>query len=89
MSHVRRSASDLAIDEATITDTLNDADLSSAEAVYPHKQKKVVINIKLEDEIVQLCKRIAAIKRIDNVTKLIDTYIRNGVENDKKLLKRI
>ena len=89
MNPIRRSASDLAIDEATMNDTLNDADLSSTEVFYPHKQKKVAIKIKLEDEIVQLCKWIAAIKRIDNVTKLIDSYIRNGVENDKKLLKRI
>lgn len=89
MNHIRRSTSDLAIDEETVTDTLKDADLSSAEVVYPYEDKQVAIKIKLDDEIVQLCKRIAAIKRIDNVTRLIDSYIRNGVENDKKLLKRI
>jgi len=88
MSYRKRSAKDIAIDDATATDTINDADLLSAVIVYPEKDKKF-IKIKLEDEILQLCKRIAAIKNIDNYTKLIDIYIRNGVEIDKELLKRI
>jgi hypothetical protein len=87
MNNRERSISELAIDEATATDTLNDVDLSSAVAVYPPKKKKIAIKISLEDEIIQFCKRIAAIKHIDNFTKLIDTYIRDGIENDKKLLK--
>lgn len=89
MSKRERSATDLAIDEATATDTLNDADLTSAVVFYPPREKKVAIKLNLEDEIIQLCKRIAAIKQFDTVTKLIDSYIRDGIENDKKLLKRI
>lgn len=89
MNKQRRSLTDLAIDEATAADTLNDADLSSAVVVYPAREKKVAIKINIEDEIIQLCKRIAAVKHFDTVSKLLDSYIRKGVEKDKELLKRI
>lgn len=88
MNTKKRTIYDLSVDDATASDTLKDADLSSAEVVYPPKENQVAIKIKLENETLKLCQRIADLKHIDNFMDLIDEYIRNGIDKDKKILEQ-
>ena len=88
MDSKKRTTYDLSVDDATASDTLKDADLSTAEIVSPLKGNKVAIKIKLENEILNLCHRIADAKHVDNIMDLIDEYIRNGINKDKKILEQ-
>ncbi len=87
MNTKKRTYYDLSIDDATASDTLKDADLSSAEVVYPLKENQVAIKIKLKKETLKLCKQIADLKHVDNFMELIDEYIRNGIDKDKNILE--
>jgi len=86
MNTKKRSARDLAVDEATSNDTIKDADLSTAEFVYPRQMKKISFKIDIDEKIFELCKKIADKKHLPDYSKLIDQYIREGVEKDKKLV---
>ena len=79
-----RSAKDLAIDAATANDTIRDADLSTAEVVFPGK--KVIFKIDIDEKTFELCKKIADKKHIFDYSKLINQYIKDGVKRDKKIL---
>ena len=82
----KRSAQDLAVDEATSNNTIRDADLSTAEVVYPRKNKKIMFKIDLDEKIFEVFKKIADKKQIDDYSQLLDQYIRDGIEKDEKLL---
>ena len=86
MSTKERSKQELAIDEATTIDTIRDAELSTAEIVYPNKNKKIVLKIDIEEKTFESCKKIANKKHFSDYSKLINQYIREGVEKDEKLL---
>jgi hypothetical protein len=85
----KRTIYDLSIDDATASDTLKDADFSSAEVVYPLKENQAAIKIQLKKETLTLCKQIADLKHIDNFMELIDEYIRNGIDKNKKILEKV
>ena len=89
MDSKKRTIYDLSIDDITASDTLKDADLSSAEIVYPLKENQVAIKIKLKKETLKLCKQIADLKHVDNFMELIDEYIRNGIDKDKEILEKV
>ena len=86
MNTKKRSERDLAVDEATSNDTIKDADLSTAEFVYPRQMKKISFKIDIDEKIFELCKKIADKKHLPDYSKLIDQYIKEGVEKDKKLV---
>lgn len=88
MDSKKRTIYDLSIDDATASDTLKDADLSSTEVVYPAKENQVAIKIKLKKETLRLCQQIADLKHIDNFLDLNDEYIRNGIDKDKNILEK-
>lgn len=87
MDSKERAIYDLSIDDATAGDTLKDADLSSAEVVYPLNENQVAIKIKIKKETLKLCQQIADLKHVDNFMELIDEYIRNGIDKDKNILE--
>lgn len=87
MDSKERAIYDLSIDDATASDTLKDADLSSAEVVYPLNENQVAIKIKIKKETLKLCQQIADLKHVDNFMELIDEYIRNGIDKDKNILE--
>jgi len=89
MNSKKRSVYDLAIDKATARDTIKDADLSTLEVVCPSEKNHVAIKINLKDETLDLCKKIAAIKHFNSYLELIDDYIRNGIDQDKKILEKV
>ena len=88
MNTKKRTNYDLSVDDATASDTLKDAELSSAEVIYPLQENQVAIKIKLKKETLKLCQQIADLKHVDNFIDLIDEYIRNGIDKDKKILEQ-
>ena len=81
-----RKSEEIAIDKATTEDTLQDADLSSAEVVFPPSHEQIELYLRVENELIQLCEKIAALKYFENVTHLIRKYIQDGIEKARELL---
>jgi hypothetical protein len=89
MIKTKRSKKNRDIDNITANDTLSDADLSGAVITFPEKSKKVQLNMRLEPELIELTKQIAALKHFDGYTQLLRMYIWEGVEKDKGLLRSV
>ena len=89
MTKKRRKKKDIEIDELTANDSLLDADVSSAEVVFPGKKKKMAINMRLEPEAVKLAKQLAALKHLDGYTQLLRIYIWEGIERDRTILSQL
>ena len=87
MTKGRRRKRDIEIDELTANDSLSEADVDSAEVVFPEKTKKIAINMRLEPEAVKLAKQLAALKHLDGYTQLLRLYIWEGIERDRAMLK--
>ena len=87
MTKGRRAKRDIEIDELTANDSLSEADVDSAEVVFPEKTKKIAINMRLEPEAVKLAKQLAALKHLDGYTQLLRLYIWEGIERDRAMLK--
>lgn len=83
----KRTLKNLKIDQETSGDTLVDGDLKSAIVVYPRKNRKMALNMRIESEAVELSKQIAGLKHLDGYTQLLRIYIWEGLERDRKLLK--
>ena len=88
MTKKRRTKKDIEFDELTANDSLLDADVSSAEVVFPGKKRKVPINMRLEPEAVKLAKQLAALKHLDGYTQLLRIYIWEGIERDRTILSQ-
>ena len=84
MNTKKRSVRDLAVDAATVNDTIKDGDLQTAEIIYPGK--KIVFKIDIDENTLELCKKIANKKHIFDTSKLINQYIKDGVKKDEKML---
>lgn len=89
MTKRRRTKKDIEIDEVTANDSLLDADVGSAEVVFPGKKKKIAINMRLEPEAVKLAKQLAALKHLDGYTQLLRIYIWEGIERDRTILSQL
>jgi len=50
MNTKKRTIYDLSVDDATASDIIKNAELSSAEVVYPFPENQVPIKLKLENE---------------------------------------
>ncbi len=87
MTKGRRRKRDIEVDELTANDSLSEADIDSAEVVFPDKIKKIAINMRLEPEAVKLAKQLAALKHLDGYTQLLRIYIWEGIERDRTMLK--
>ena len=84
----KRNRKDMHIDRETSEDTLTDGDLESAVVVYPERNKKIPLNMRIEPEAVELSKQIAGLKHLDGYTQLLRMYIWEGIERDRELLKK-
>ncbi len=87
MTKGRRRKRDIEIDDLTANDSLSEADIGSAEVVFPDKTKKIAINMRLEPEAVKLAKQLAALKHLEGYTQLLRLYIWEGIERDRAMLK--
>ena len=86
MTMRRLKKKDIEIDELTANDSLSDADVDSAEVIFPNKTKKIAINMRLDPEAVKLAKQLAALKHLDGYTQLLRIYIWEGIERDRTML---
>ena len=82
----KRRQKDLEIDQATAQDRLEEADLDRAKVIFPEKGRKIPPNMRIEPEVVELSRRIAAARHLDGYTQLLRLYIREGLERDRTLL---
>jgi hypothetical protein len=56
--------------------------------VFPEEGRKIALNMRIEPEVVELSRRIAAARHLDGYTQLLRLYIREGLERDRALLDK-